>query len=477
MTLARCSRRALFSGAALCIAQRHFAAGAEPDIRVLVPNTLLGQLARETASKFAAEHDATVAFIPQPPESIEFLLREDVRTSTNLYQAAVVPMWHLGGFVVDSVIQPLDDLLASAGSSVPSLLAEYPSLALLRRFDGRQFALPIDGDCQLLYFQNDVLESDATSSAFASATGQDLGVPETWSDLLTIAEWSAAQGDAGIALPLATATLPVLPFVSMAATWATPPDNPGIFWFESDSFAAAVASENHQNALQEFARLVGSGAPEQLTWNPPDAWNAFLDGEALFTIAGPDLLTSAIDRGHPRRDRIGIAPLPVSSTRSGTPPSGTRIGNALGPCWSGVVQANAPDPMLALQAITMLSESDFQIDRGWVVDDGIDPSSDDQLPGLGATSVDQYTAAGFSASQAGQFAEAIDATLSAVLIPYLRIPGALDYLTALDRSVTGFLHGEIDSAAAALESAAAAFDRLSDLHGVDRQRSLYFSNL
>ncbi|MCC6313847.1 MAG: extracellular solute-binding protein [Thermomicrobiales bacterium] len=481
MTAGRLSRRGLLlSGAGLLAGSSPTHAQDAADIRILVPNTLLGATAQQMANRFTEMTGATVRFLTLPPETIEFRLREDVRTGANLYHGAIVSMWHLGGYVVDNIILPIDDLIP-ATETPGSSDAEFPAVSQLRSLEDRQYALPIDGDCQLLYFQNDILESDEIAAAFQSETGREWSIPGTWTDLIAMATWWSARGQNGVALGLAPVSMAAFPFLAMAAPYATPVDDPGLFWFSREDFTPRIDSGAHQTALQDFAALAGTGDTAQWSWHTPEAWLAFLDGEALFTIAGPDLLTSAIDWGHARRDRIGVAPLPASDQPSGTPIAGDRAfaaGNVLGPNWGGVIQANAPDPELTFQFLALLSDPVFQRDRGWTVDDGIDPSRAGQLPGVDLISLDHYTAAGFTETQASQFGDAIAATLGApVQLPYLRIPGAFDYLTALDNAITGYLAGAFASPAAALQSAAAAFAALSTTHGVERQHHLYFSNL
>ncbi|MGE3797469.1 MAG: hypothetical protein AB7G88_06470, partial [Thermomicrobiales bacterium] len=101
-----------------------------------------------------------------------------------------------------------------------------------------------------------------------------------------------------------------------------------------------------------------------------------------------------------------------------------------------------------------------------------------QLPGSLAEdesgSLEHYIDAGFSSEQASEFALAIVETLSAAIqLPYLRIPGAVDYLTALERRVWAYLNGEISHAEEALTLASEDFAALSLVHGVERQQEHY----
>ncbi|MGD9710876.1 MAG: hypothetical protein AB7V46_02270, partial [Thermomicrobiales bacterium] len=345
-----------------------------------------------------------------------------------------------------------------------------------------QVALPIDGDCQLLYFQRDVLESDDFANSFAAETGMALGVPQGWDELLGIAKWWNGRGGQGVALNLAPAGAGVMPFLGMAASYATGPSQLSEFWFDRATFEPQIASTRHVAALNDFTQLVKTGPADQSTWHVPDAWNAFLNGDALFTIAGPDLLTAAIDWQHSRRHLIGVARLPGAPGTSGALPSGivagSFAGNALGPCWGGVVRSTAQRPNETLSVLSIFSETAFQRDRGSSVDDGIDPARLLQLPGSLAEdesgSLEHYIDAGFSSEQASEFALAIVETLSAAIqLPYLRIPGAVDYLTALERRVWAYLNGEISHAEEALTLASEDFAALSLVHGVERQQELY----
>jgi hypothetical protein len=163
------------------------------------------------ANRFTEMTGATVRFLTLPPETIEFRLREDVRTGANLYHGAIVSMWHLGGYVVDNIILPIDDLIP-ATETPGSSDAEFHAVSQLRSLEDRQYALPIDGDCQLLYFQNDILESDEIAAAFQSETGREWSIPGTWTDLIAMATWWSARGQNGVALGLAPVSMAAFPF-------------------------------------------------------------------------------------------------------------------------------------------------------------------------------------------------------------------------------------------------------------------------
>ncbi len=454
-------------------------------MRILIPGTPLGSIAQSMQDRLSEETGQPIQFVPHPPETIEFTVREDARTGRNEIDGAIVPMWHIGGFLADSIIQPLDDLLDS--TNLETTIAfddEFAAVARLRSFGPDRCVLPIDGDCQLLYYQRDVVESEALQAEFEATSGSQLDVPVDWASLLEITEWYASRDAYAVALNLADFGSGVMPFLGFAAAWATPVDDPSQFWFDRESFAPSIDSARHVEALAAFQALASTGSPYQRSWYLPDAWTAFLNGEALFTIAGPDLLTSAIDRGHPNRDRIGVAPLPgVKPSEAGVTDSAIQfVGNALGPCWGGVVRSTARHPDAVLTALASLANTQFQHDRGWSVDDGVDPARRSQLipkiEGDEGSSIDAFVEAGFTSDQAIAFSNAVELTLDAPgQLPYLRIPGAFDYMTALERRTIDFLAGRTATPAEALALAAADFESLSNIHGVERQHEMYLTSV
>lgn len=447
-------------------------------VRILIPDTAMRPAIESLRPRFEAETGEQLVFVPAPAESVEFALREDARSGTNALDGAIVPMWHIGGYIVDDIIQPLD-LLVERNAELFDKVDfddELPAVRRLRRFGNDLMALPIDGDCQLLYCQVDRFSDTALQREFEAETGSPFEPPSTWPELLQIASWWSSRGHDAIALHLGSAGSGIMQFLAMAAAYAVDPDAPGAFWFDAETFEPTLTSERHLTALEDFQRLVSTGSPDQVNWWLPHAWRAFLEGYALFTIAGPDLLAAAIDGRHPRRDRIGLAALPRGDASVGM------IGNTLGPCWGGVVRSTTRKPELAIHALAMLAQNDFQIDRGWIVNDGMDPSRASQLPPEtmegGATPLERYEQSGFDPAQARAFADGVETTLNApVQLPYLRIPGAYDYYVALDQRLHAHISGDIQTAAETLSLAARDFEQLSTIHGAERQQTLYQRSL
>ena len=98
------------------------------------------------------------------------------------------------------------------------------------------------------------------------------------------------------------------------------------------------------------------------------------------------------------------------------------------------------------QVLAMLSESQFQQDRGWSVDDGIDPARRSSCPRDVISAAQRstlYTAAGFTEVQAQENSRLQSPTLSEPLFsfPTCEYPAGFDYLTRLEERVIEFLHG------------------------------------
>lgn len=189
------------------------------------------------------------------------------------------------------------------------------------------------------------------------------------------------------------------------------------------------------------------------------------------------------------RELIGVARLPGSTNGHGANTSqhasaGSvhRVGNAFGACWGGVVRGSSDRPEAVYYFFSLLAEESLQQTFGWKVDDGIDPGRFSQMPPEaidgGGTPLDKYTGAGFTSDQALQFTTAISQTLMNPLqAPYLRIPGAFDYLTALDGRLNEFLSASDMHPRQALELAAEDFEEISAKLGIERQRQMYLQSM
>ena len=172
MTSGQCDRRAFLGGA---MAHQYATGGAATHQSTGCTDShpcsqhSSGAIAEAMAEEVSATTGQSIQIDPLPPETVEFTLREDARTGTNEIDGAIVPMWHIGGFIADEIIRPLDEIPAAGYFD---FTVEFPAVSQLRSWGTEQMAVPIDGDCQLLYFQRDVFESESFNAEYRQIRGK-----------------------------------------------------------------------------------------------------------------------------------------------------------------------------------------------------------------------------------------------------------------------------------------------------------------
>jgi multiple sugar transport system substrate-binding protein len=458
-----------------------------PTVRIQVPDIALKPTVRAIRDQFLSQTGITATIRITPAENSLFATREDIRTGSNAIDGALMPMWHIGDLLADNQIVSLDGFHNSGGGRFPEfqLDDEFPAVRKLRRFGDDLVATPFDSDCLLLYYRSDLLND----AAHQQAAGTPLSIPATWEELLLTGAYFQTVGIDTVSLNLREGGQGMFQYLAIAGPHVVGEQNPQAFWFEPESFEPLITSDGHVEALEVFRRLFELGSSDQISWTLADAWQHFLDGGAVFAIAPADLLTLAIDLSLPLRGKIGVAQLPgsnsyvdpITSTRHETP-TPNRAGNVLGPSWGGVIRTSSSMPEAAYHFLALLAGTERQRAFGWSVDDGVDPGRLSQLPPEvdpeGQTPLDDYLDAGFSESQAIDYTSSIQQTLSnPVQLPYLRIPGAFEYLAALDLRLSEFLADSNASPAATLERISDDFRSISQRLGVQRQLELFRRSL
>ena len=59
----------------------------------------------------------------------------------------------------------------------------------MQKFDGKTYAIPLDGDSILLYYRKDAFENEEYKARFKEQYGYELEVPKTWTEYMDAAEF------------------------------------------------------------------------------------------------------------------------------------------------------------------------------------------------------------------------------------------------------------------------------------------------
>ena len=136
-----------------------------------------------------------------PGESLyEKLMTEFVSQSGAYDLVEFYPTW-LGGFAEAGYIQPLDDYFTKYAADVKpdDYLQGVQNGASV--WKGKRYGIPYDGDVLIFYYRKDLFEDAKNKDEFKAKFGYDLAAPETWDQVLQMAEFfDGRNGMDGIAM-------------------------------------------------------------------------------------------------------------------------------------------------------------------------------------------------------------------------------------------------------------------------------------
>jgi multiple sugar transport system substrate-binding protein len=419
-------------------------------------------------------------------------LMSDLSTRAGRFDVSMAGAWWLGGLVEGKFLHSYDRWLGDKRFPAWDLNDVLPGPRKLLGYGGRHYMVANDHDGQILYYRRDLFEDPVHQKAYAARYGKPLGPPKTWDEFRDIAEYFSGRdlngdgiGDHGMTAALALGAQAMFHFMSFSAPYVIGPTNPGLYWFDADSMRPLIDGPGHVRALEAFVGLLKFGPREMLDWDLGKSWDHFLAGRAAMTFSWGDLGALAQQEGSRVRGRIGAAPLPGTMAYYSVPRRGwlevdapNMVGNTTGGSWAGVISRWSKSPEAAYYLLSLMATKQKSLvyaARGW---DGIDPGRRSHfLPPHGSASVADYLRLGWDESDVRGYLSAYAATFNAPLqAPYLRIPGTISYLQALDAHLAEAVRGQL-SPKDALRAAAVDFEEITLRLGRDKQRRSYRASL
>jgi multiple sugar transport system substrate-binding protein len=467
------------------------------EITVQVIDASVKQPLEEARAEFESATGAKLTIVADPIENAFSKLLEDAVNGTNALDGSVIGMWWLGELVEGGFVLSYDDYYSDTSDKFPKFNAEdeFVGMQALRMYDGKRYVIPYDCDGQVLYYRRDVLTDPNWMDQYKTATGNDLKAPETWDEMLAISQFFNGKdfnGDGtpgnGISMHLKVGGQGMFHYMSLSAPFVIGPDNANSYWFSPDDMSPLITSAGHVKAMQTYLDLAATGPEAQLGWALGEAWDHFLKGHAVFTFSWGDVLPLAVQNNEPTNGKIGTAQLPGTMSYV-NPATGADtatdtinyVGNTTGGSWAPVIMKASKAPEAAYYFFAMLAtepKERFYAARG---SDGVDPGKGYQMPPEavegGTGDLKQYTDAGFTADDAIQYCKAFyDNFNNPQQLPYLRIPGAAEYWSALDIRLSEAVSGG-QKPEDALAATAQDFNDITDRLGKDLQLESYKRSL
>jgi multiple sugar transport system substrate-binding protein len=452
---------------------------------------------------FEAVTGATLEIVEIPQAQYYTTTASDFLTGQNTYDVMNIGSWFYGDYIVNGWLQPIDQYINQEGFPMWEPENVATPLRELLQWDDQFYGALYDGDAQLLYYRKDILTDPEWQAQFEEEMGYPMPVPpRTWQQLLAVnsffsgKDWNGdGDPDDGISLHLAGGGQGFFHFMSLSASFATTPadgDDPravsqydNVYWFDPVDMTPLINQPGHVAALEYLIELAATGSDAQLGWELAEAWDNFLNGNAISTFSWGDVGSLAQD---PSRSTItgnlGAAPIPCSElwydrelgefVEDSENPN--CVGNVTGGSWHPVMSAFTDTPELAYYFMAMHANPSinfWNVTYGWT---GVDPNSVTQLfeDAGGTATVDDYVSAGFDAGDAEEYISAYGANLfePPITQTYLRILGTGEFWETMDTRLAQAMTGQLEPQEA-LDLVAEEWAQVNEELGMESQLEIY----
>lgn len=408
--------------------------------------------------KWQTDNKAKLTIVPIPYAQLYEKIMADVRNGGGEFDGVMAPAFMYGDFIEHDYILPIDEFFNKPGFPQWEKESVVPPIAKLHQWDDVWYGCPNDADAHILYYREDILANEKYKQLYQEKTGKALRLPpRTWEDVAEIAEtfegvdWNenGADDEDGIALHLKVGGQGYWHYMSLSAPYVV---NRGpevtryqnVYAFDPETMEPIIDSPGHVRALEMLRRLAKTGNKAQTSWGLDEAWNHFLQGNALFCFSWGDLGRLAQDAARSKvKGKLGCATLPGTMfvwsrknndwTELSHP---NLVANTCGASWHGVICKNGRHHDLVYHLFAYHANrlvNMFNIGQGW---SGIDPGRDYQFLTTqgGQARIEDYTQYGFDENDVTEYTGAYRENYFATTatLEYLRIPGATRFFTALD---------------------------------------------
>jgi multiple sugar transport system substrate-binding protein len=404
---------------------------------------------------------------------VQTISAEEMAAGVPAADAVICPSGHLGPFA-DRGVAPLPVELVGEGqphwSDVFSLLRTRQA-----KWRNQVVGVPFGAPVLTIYYREDLLE--------------ELGrqPPESWagyleltrllSDRANLGDLKPPEGSPwfGAVEPLSDGSAGVV-LLARAAPYATHRENYSTL-FDIDTMEPLVGGPPFVRALEELVAASAFGPPQQLTFDPTAARNAFWRGECGLALSWPTAAEPVAEVGE--GVRVAFAELPGAAEaydivekswearREEEDPRVPLLGAAGA---VGLVPSDSQWPDAAFQLLVWLSGEQSRYVSPASPATTLFRSSQIATPRV-------WVESPTSAGAAARYAKVVERALSRPQCMFApRIPGRREYLAALDQAVHRAVRGE-QSPQASLAEAAGTWREITERLGRELQRKAYWASL
>ena len=458
-------------------------------INVMVLKATVGDGLKYHVPHWEEETGGKVNVAEVPIETLHQQIFSDLASGLGRYDAYMTGAWFYGDFFVPEkpYIVPIDQFLSDPKHPNWDPDQWLPAMRKLYEWGGKVYGVLFDGDAQALYYRKDIFANKDNQDKFKAKYGYDLPAPpKTMKELHDCADFFTGwdwNGDGnkgwGLALHAKVNEQGFFHFLSLSAPYVISPDNK--YYFFDPDMKPLINSEGHLRALEDYVKLAANGPREEISWTLGQGWNLFLAGDSAMEPTWGDLPTIAQDPKTSKvQGKMGAAGIP-GTTEAFNPITGewkkydfNQVGNTNGGSWHCVISSLSKNQEATYDFLAFMANKKnafFNAANGWT---GVQPGMKfEYLPPVGSATLDEFKAQGWNTDDVTEYLKGYYSVLSAPLQQqYLRIPGAAEYWHELDVNVSAVLGGQMEPKAA-LDATAAAWEKITDRYGRDKQKTLY----
>jgi multiple sugar transport system substrate-binding protein len=437
------------------------------------------------AAELRARTGVEVRVTGVPFRKLYQTMLDDLRSQSQRYQVYVFASQWLPDFAAPGFLENLDPRIAAdkalAWDDIASFFREFGAT-----YDGNPYAIPLDGDFQMVYYRTDLL----------AAAG--LEPPRTWDDYLVIASTFHGRDldgdevpDYGSCIAKRPASQAYSTLWSIAGPYLQSQGTREGAFFDADTMAPLTSNAAFARALEIYRDTGKYGPPDERALDHAAARQLYISGRCALTVDWGDIGTLTFAPDSKVQDLVGSVIAPgaravldrktgklVPCTKLTCPYAVAGVNHAPYAAtggWAGAIGSAAPadvkDAAFAfLSYVSQPAQSGRDVTIGTT---GFNPYRmvhfRDRNP---------WIAAGMSAEAAARYLGAIGLSLSSPnMVLDLRIPHAQRYQQeVLDAALDAFLTGK-RTLAETMQDVTEGWNRITDELGRDAQRHAYRASL
>lgn len=246
------------------------------------------------------------------------------------------------------------------------------------KWDGETKLFGIDADRHFMKYRTDVLDDPAAQAYFKEQTGQDLKVPETWTEYNLIAStlngFDVATQPAGVDLAgsveiMKRDDLMWSAFINRVAPYAKNPNVKSGFWFDAE-MKPQVNNPGFVRGLTEFVEATNYIPQGGQNFGLSDEISAYGAGQGILSYTWDDAWSQANQGDSPIRGMVEAAPNPGAETvwnsetaQWETPDGGINRAPYIAWGWSSAIPQGSENKQMALDFLCFFAnEANHKVD-------------------------------------------------------------------------------------------------------------------